>query len=79
MTDLLAAVTLVDAGLLAQLSLGALAVVGDTRTAAAGGAALAAVLASPLVGVALLRLRRVFCGCDDLTIFEQPMGHSRIC
>jgi len=23
-------------------------------------------------GVALLRLLRAFCGCDDLTIFEQP-------
>jgi hypothetical protein len=25
-----------------------------------------------LCGVALLRLRGAFCGCDDLTIFEQP-------
>jgi hypothetical protein len=26
-----------------------------------------------LCGVALLRLRGAFCGCDDLTIFEQPV------
>jgi len=33
---------------------------------------LAAILESPLCSVALLRLRVSFCGCDDLTIFEQP-------
>ena len=25
-----------------------------------------------MCGVALLRLRGAYCGCDDLTIFEQP-------
>jgi hypothetical protein len=39
---------------------------------------LAAVLESPFVrrsavyALWVLRLRRAFCGCDDLTIFEQP-------
>jgi len=33
---------------------------------------LAAVLVAYLCGVALLRLRVHSCGCDDLTIFEQP-------
>jgi uncharacterized protein (TIGR00369 family) len=39
---------------------------------------LAAVLESPLCGVALLHLRGAFCGCDDLTIFEQPQYFSKL-
>jgi len=38
---------------------------------------LAAVLVASLCGVALPRLRGRSCGCDDLTVFEQP-GFSNL-